>query len=80
MEYLNDKNVEEVAQSLKPVFSSLICDLSSFHIYFFNLFQFDNIGSHGTKIIIFNLWMNDEGIYELCFDDDDEVNHFLFSV
>lgn len=36
------------------------------------MLQFDNIGSHGTKIIIFNLWMNDEGIYELCFDDDDE--------
>ncbi|XP_073038347.1 protein MICRORCHIDIA 2-like isoform X1 [Primulina eburnea] len=36
------------------------------------MLQFDSIGSHGTKIIIFNLWMNDEGIYELCFDDDDE--------
>ncbi|XP_073122621.1 protein MICRORCHIDIA 2-like [Henckelia pumila] len=36
------------------------------------MLQFDDIGSHGTKIIIFNLWMNDEGIYELCFDDDDE--------
>ncbi|KAL8477846.1 hypothetical protein ACS0TY_029945 [Phlomoides rotata] len=36
------------------------------------LLQFENIGSHGTKIIIYNLWMNDEGIYELNFDDDDE--------
>ncbi|KAL3527161.1 hypothetical protein ACH5RR_011817 [Cinchona calisaya] len=34
--------------------------------------QFEDIGSHGTKIIIFNLWLNDEGIYELNFDDDDE--------
>ncbi|XP_019177569.1 PREDICTED: protein MICRORCHIDIA 2-like [Ipomoea nil] len=34
--------------------------------------QFEDIGSHGTKVIIFNLWLNDEGIYELSFDDDDE--------
>lgn len=36
-------------------------------------FQFDDIGSHGTKVVIFNLWLNDEGIYELSFDDDAEV-------
>ncbi|CAH8345118.1 unnamed protein product [Eruca vesicaria subsp. sativa] len=36
------------------------------------LHQFDDIGTHGTKVIIFNLWLNDEGIYELSFDDDDE--------
>ncbi|KAK1422148.1 hypothetical protein QVD17_25065 [Tagetes erecta] len=34
--------------------------------------QFEDIGSHGTKIIIYNLWLNDEGIYELNFDEDDE--------
>ncbi|KAG6397395.1 hypothetical protein SASPL_143562 [Salvia splendens] len=34
--------------------------------------QFENLGSHGTKVIIYNLWMNDEGIYELNFDDDHE--------
>ncbi|KAJ9147017.1 hypothetical protein P3X46_029223 [Hevea brasiliensis] len=34
--------------------------------------QFEDIGPHGTKIIIYNLWLNDEGIYELSFDDDDE--------
>lgn len=46
------------------------------------LLQFENVGSHGTKIMIYNLWMNDEGIYELNFDDDhedirlrDEANH-----
>ncbi|OWM88849.1 protein MICRORCHIDIA 2-like [Punica granatum] len=36
------------------------------------MLQFEDIGSHGTKIVIFNLWLNDEGIYELSFDDDDE--------
>lgn len=34
--------------------------------------QFEDIGSHGTKLIIYNLWLNDEGIYELNFDEDDE--------
>ncbi|KAI7737312.1 hypothetical protein M8C21_031410, partial [Ambrosia artemisiifolia] len=34
--------------------------------------MFEDIGSHGTKIIIYNLWLNDEGIYELNFDEDDE--------
>ncbi|KAL9267946.1 MICRORCHIDIA 2-like protein [Drosera capensis] len=34
--------------------------------------QFDDIGSHGTRILIYNLWLNDEGIYELSFDDDNE--------
>ncbi|KAK2355635.1 hypothetical protein P8452_75679 [Trifolium repens] len=36
------------------------------------MLQFEDIGSHGTKILIYNLWLNDEGIYELSFDDDDE--------
>ncbi|PWA75347.1 histidine kinase-like ATPase, C-terminal domain-containing protein [Artemisia annua] len=34
--------------------------------------QFEDIGSHGTKVMIYNLWLNDEGIYELNFDEDDE--------
>ncbi|XP_022740519.1 protein MICRORCHIDIA 1-like isoform X6 [Durio zibethinus] len=38
------------------------------------MLQFDDIGPHGTKIVIYNLWLNDEGIYELAFDDDDEFN------
>ncbi|CAN8328006.1 unnamed protein product [Cochlearia groenlandica] len=34
--------------------------------------QFEDIGTHGTKVILYNLWLNDEGIYELSFDEDDE--------
>nr|GEW67819.1 protein microrchidia 2-like [Tanacetum cinerariifolium] len=34
--------------------------------------QFEDIGSHGTKVLIYNLWLNDEGIYELNFDEDEE--------
>lgn len=32
--------------------------------------QFDDIGLHGTKIIVYNLWMNDDGDLELDFDTD----------
>ncbi|KAG8644062.1 protein MICRORCHIDIA 6 isoform X2 [Manihot esculenta] len=34
--------------------------------------QFDDIGSRGTKVIIYNLWLNDDGIVELDFDTDPE--------
>ncbi|KAL3628230.1 Protein MICRORCHIDIA 6 [Castilleja foliolosa] len=34
--------------------------------------QFDEIGPHGTKIIIYNLWHNDEGKMELDFESDPE--------
>ncbi|XP_029129905.1 protein MICRORCHIDIA 6 isoform X3 [Cajanus cajan] len=32
--------------------------------------QFDDIGSHGTKVIIYNLWCNDDGNLELDFETD----------
>ncbi|XP_044487407.1 protein MICRORCHIDIA 6-like isoform X3 [Mangifera indica] len=34
--------------------------------------QFDDIGPHGTKIIIYNLWFSDDGNTELDFDSDPE--------
>nr|XP_043637700.1 protein MICRORCHIDIA 6-like [Erigeron canadensis]XP_043637701.1 protein MICRORCHIDIA 6-like [Erigeron canadensis] len=34
--------------------------------------QFEHLGSHGTKVIIYNLWLNDEGKMELDFDSDPE--------
>ncbi|XP_052169618.1 protein MICRORCHIDIA 1-like [Oryza glaberrima] len=34
--------------------------------------QFKDIVSHGTKVAIYNLWMNDDGLLELDFEDDDE--------
>ncbi|GAB2221222.1 hypothetical protein Drorol1_Dr00012393 [Drosera rotundifolia] len=36
------------------------------------LSQFDDIGTHGTKVIIYNLWFSDDGISELDFDTDPE--------
>lgn len=32
--------------------------------------QFDDMGEHGTKIIVFNLWFNDDGDMELDFNSD----------
>ncbi|KAL2936131.1 Protein MICRORCHIDIA 6 [Bienertia sinuspersici] len=32
--------------------------------------QFDNVGDHGTKIIIYNLWFADDGALELDFNCD----------
>ncbi|KAK3161025.1 hypothetical protein QOZ80_1BG0070650 [Eleusine coracana subsp. coracana] len=37
--------------------------------------QFDDIGEHGTKIIVFNLWLNDDGDMELDFDSDEKDIH-----
>ncbi|XP_011040471.1 PREDICTED: MORC family CW-type zinc finger protein 3-like isoform X5 [Populus euphratica] len=34
--------------------------------------QFDDIGSHGTKVVIYNLWFSDDGNVELDFDTDPE--------
>lgn len=37
------------------------------------MIQFDDIGEHGTKIIVFNLWFNDDGDMELDFNSDKKV-------
>ncbi|KAK1427655.1 hypothetical protein QVD17_16347 [Tagetes erecta] len=34
--------------------------------------QFENVGSHGTKIIIYNLWLDEDRTPELDFDSDPE--------
>ncbi|XP_024442456.2 protein MICRORCHIDIA 6 isoform X4 [Populus trichocarpa] len=34
--------------------------------------QFEDIGLHGTKVIVYNLWFNDDGNVELDFDTDPE--------
>ncbi|CAL9075532.1 unnamed protein product [Musa acuminata var. zebrina] len=36
------------------------------------LLQFEDIGLHGTKVLIYNLWMNDDGLLELDFEDDEK--------
>ncbi|XP_050384957.1 protein MICRORCHIDIA 6-like isoform X9 [Argentina anserina] len=34
--------------------------------------QFNDIGAHGTKVMVYNLWCNDDGSPELDFDTDPE--------
>ncbi|KAI3785785.1 hypothetical protein L1987_44910 [Smallanthus sonchifolius] len=34
--------------------------------------QFEDVGSHGTKVIIYNLWLDDDGNLELDFELDPE--------
>ncbi|OMO59218.1 hypothetical protein CCACVL1_24991 [Corchorus capsularis] len=34
--------------------------------------QFENIGHHGTRMVIYNLWLNNDGAMELDFDSDHE--------
>lgn len=41
------------------------------------LVQFDGIGDHGTKIIVYNLWHNDDGNMELDFSSDPKVSFVL---
>lgn len=51
---------------------SLILEWSPFSLKGELMRQFEDIGSHGTKVLIYNLWMNDSGLLELDFEDDDE--------
>ncbi|KAF8646131.1 hypothetical protein HU200_065977 [Digitaria exilis] len=50
----------------------IILDWSPFSSKEELLQQFQDIGSHGTKVAVYNLWMNDDGLLELDFEDDDE--------
>jgi hypothetical protein len=42
--------------------------------------QFCDIGPHGTKIIVFNLWSNGDGNLELDFDTNPEVTIKWFNI
>lgn len=44
------------------------------HMFFGLNEQFDDIGHHGTKVIVFNLWLNDDGEMELDFESDEKVS------
>lgn len=37
------------------------------------MLQFDLLGDQGTRIVIYNLWEDDEGKLELDFDTDPHV-------
>ncbi|KAM0865622.1 hypothetical protein ACQ4PT_043167 [Festuca glaucescens] len=50
----------------------LILDWSPFSSKEQLIHQFEAIQTHGTKVVIYNLWKNDDGFLELDFDNDDE--------
>lgn len=41
------------------------------------LLQFNSMGDQGTRIVIYNLWEDDQGALELDFDTDELVRAFL---
>ncbi|KAF8114347.1 hypothetical protein N665_0039s0109 [Sinapis alba] len=51
---------------------SILLEWSPFSTEAELLQQFDNVGSHGTKVIIYNLWLNSDAKLELDFDADAE--------
>ncbi|CAG7866748.1 unnamed protein product [Brassica rapa] len=53
----------ELLQQARPTF---------FKNFMHSTHTFDNIGSHGTKVIIYNLWLNSDAKLELDFDSDAE--------
>jgi hypothetical protein len=60
-----EKNVETVVQwSPYATEEELLC-------------QFNLMKKHGTRIIIYNLWEDDEGMLELDFDTDPHVYVFI---
>ncbi|KAJ0237541.1 Protein MICRORCHIDIA 6 [Hirschfeldia incana] len=51
---------------------SILLEWSPFSTEAELLQQFDNVGSHGTKVIIYNLWLNSDAKLELDVDSDAE--------
>ncbi|KAM7512477.1 hypothetical protein LguiB_011352 [Lonicera macranthoides] len=51
---------------------SIILQWSPFSTEEMLLKQFEDVGQHGTKVIVYNLWLNDDGDMELDFDSDVE--------
>lgn len=51
---------------------SVLCQWSPYSTESEILKELEKIGAHGTRIVIYNLWFNAEGILELDFDSDPE--------
>ncbi|XP_028118761.1 protein MICRORCHIDIA 6-like isoform X3 [Camellia sinensis] len=84
---LVDYGFNESTTKLEPILSygqehfssnlSVLLQWSPYPTEEIMLKQFDDIGNHGTKIVIYNLWLNDNGDMELDFDLDAEVPFIL---
>ncbi|WCJ21011.1 Histidine kinase- DNA gyrase B- and HSP90-like ATPase family protein [Euphorbia peplus] len=77
-----DYEFNESAASIRPIISngmtnfqgnlSLLLDWCPYSTEEQLLKQFDDIGERGTKVVIYNLWLNQDGDMELDFDSDIE--------
>jgi hypothetical protein len=69
-----DSSFVEYVSSISVDQLIILVDL---YLVYFNsilsLIQFDDMGEHGTKIIVYNLWFNDDGDMELDFNSDTKV-------
>lgn len=54
----------------------MICTVS---YNLFKILQFNCMKEHGTRVVIYNLWEDEEEQLELDFDADPHVNTYHFS-
>lgn len=73
-----DPSIVEMFWGVTHVFKQSPC--TNKLVFVLDPLQFDNIGWHGTKVVVFNLWLNDDGIPELDFEINKNVrmSHHLF--
>ncbi|XP_077225710.1 protein MICRORCHIDIA 2-like [Tasmannia lanceolata] len=72
---INDNRAQPIIYSSQDDWSNnlqTIIDWSPFSSTEELLLQFEDIRPHGTKVIVYNLWLNDDGDLELDFDDNEE--------
>lgn len=60
-------------------FADTCVHLSLIYFHLLLRWQFNDIGAHGTKVIVYNLWFSDDGNLELDFDTDPEVDNSFIS-
>ncbi|XP_077225908.1 protein MICRORCHIDIA 2-like [Tasmannia lanceolata] len=72
---INDNRAQPIIYSSQDDWSNnlkTILEWSPFSSTEELMLQFEDIRPHGTKVIVYNLWLNDDGDFELDFDDDEE--------
>ncbi|KAJ7558433.1 hypothetical protein O6H91_04G038800 [Diphasiastrum complanatum] len=71
---LNAKHPRRLLRTTEDAWSSNLSTILQWSPYASEaelLQQFEDVSLHGTKIVVYNLWLNDDGILELDFDSDE---------
>ena len=68
-----------VAQIILLLQRNPVCVISHVLLEFFWTMQFNLIENHGTRVIIYNLWEDDQGQLELDFGSDQHVCDYVSS-